>query len=114
MLAVRKRLTAFIAPVWALQISAWALCGVAAAQDTAQTAGSNTPPAIVIGLDEAIRRAEQNEPIFAAAAAEQKALALDRQNAGAALLPSVIYHNQALYTQPNGLKNQAGQTGNQA
>jgi len=114
MLAVRKRLTAFIAPVWALQISAWALCGVAAAQDTAQTAGANTPPPVLIGLDEAIRRAEQNEPIFAAAAAEQKALALDRRNAGAALLPSVIYHNQALYTQPNGLKNQGGQTGNQA
>jgi outer membrane protein TolC len=74
----------------------------------AQAPPANSPP-ISISLDEAIRRAEQNEPVFAAVSAEQRALALDRSIAGAALLPSVIYHNQVLYTQPNGLK-----SGNQA
>lgn len=94
-------------------LSTWSVPSVAqnVSQLSAQSSGS-TP--VVISLDEAIRRAEQNEPIFAAAMAEQRAVGLDRSIAGAALLPSVIYHNQALYTQPNGLKNQAGQTGNQS
>ena len=63
----------------------------------------------VISLDEAIHRAMANEPNFAASAAESKAAALDRSIARAALLPSAVYHNQALYTQPNGEQNQAGQ-----
>ncbi len=78
-----------------------------------QGAQTSTPP-VSISLDEAIRRAEQNEPVFAALSAERRATALDRSIAGAALLPSVVYHNQVLYTQPNGLTNQGGQTGNQA
>ena len=41
--------------------------------------------------------------------AASKSSALDRQIARAGLLPNVMYHNQALYTQPNGLQNQAGQ-----
>ncbi len=55
-----------------------------------------------LSLEEAIRRAEANEPTFAAAAAESRALALDRTNARAALLPTAINHNQAIYTEPNG------------
>ena len=35
--------------------------------------------------------------------------ALDRSIARSALLPGVVYHNQYLYTEPNGLQNQAGQ-----
>ena len=61
-----------------------------------------TAPA-VITLEEAIRRAEANEPTYAAASAQSKVSALDRSIARAGLLPSVVYHNQALYTQPNGL-----------
>jgi outer membrane protein TolC len=68
---------------------------------------------IVISLDEAIRRAEQNEPNFANAVAASGAAALDRSIARSALLPGAIYHNQYLYTQPNGARNSAGQTGNQ-
>lgn len=94
-------------------LSTWSAHSVAqnVSQVSAPPSGS-TP--VVISLDEAIRRAEQNEPVFAAAMAEQRIGALDRSIAGAALLPSVIYHNQVLYTQPNGQVNQAGQTGNQS
>jgi len=63
----------------------------------------------VITLDEAIHRAEANEPQFAAALADSKSAGLDRSIARAGLLPSAVYHNQALYTQPNGQQNQAGQ-----
>ena len=64
--------------------------GAAAAQPV-------TPP--VITLDEAIRRAQANEPNFATAQAEAKATALDRSIARAALLPNAVYLNQFLYTQ---------------
>lgn len=68
----------------------------------------------VISLEEALKRAQTSEPAFAQAAADSKVAGLDRAIARAALLPSVTYHNQALYTQPNGLSNQAGQgTGSQ-
>ena len=50
-----------------------------------------------------------NEPSYAAAAANNRLAALDRSIARSALLPGVIYHNQYLYTEPNGLQNQAGQ-----
>ncbi|HEV2578927.1 MAG TPA: TolC family protein [Acidobacteriaceae bacterium] len=59
-------------------------------------------PDAPITLDEAIRRAEANEPTFAAAAAEGRATALERKDARAALLPSATYHNQYLFTQSNG------------
>ena len=55
----------------------------------------------VISLDEAIKRAEANEPAYAASSAESKSAGLDRGIARGALLPSVDYHNQALYTQTN-------------
>jgi len=64
---------------------------------------------IRITLEEAIRRAEANEPAYASSLAESKSSALDRWNARAGLLPGVTYHNQALYTQANGQQNQAGQ-----
>ena len=71
------------------------------------------PPAanqpILVTLQEAIRRAEANEPAYAAAAAAGVSAELDRSIARAGLLPGVNYYNQALYTQPNGLLNQAGQ-----
>jgi outer membrane protein TolC len=64
---------------------------------------------IAITLEEAIRRAQANEPAYAAMSAESRAMQLDRSIARAGLLPSVVYHNQALYTQANGLTNLAGQ-----
>jgi outer membrane protein TolC len=53
-----------------------------------------------ITLEDAIARAKANEPNFAAAVASAKVAALDRSLARSALLPSVVYHNQYLYTQP--------------
>jgi outer membrane protein len=41
--------------------------------------------------------------------AENKALALDRSIARAALLPTVVYHNQFLYTQSNTPRDRVGQ-----
>ncbi len=66
-----------------------------------------------ITLDEAIRRARANEPAFAAAVAASRVANLDRSIARAELLPSATYHNQVLYTQPNGAHNSAGSTGSQ-
>jgi outer membrane protein TolC len=71
-------------------------------QAPADAPATNKP----ITLDEAIHRAQANEPAFAASSAESRAAALDRSIARAELMPGVVYHNQALYTQPNGQKNQ--------
>ena len=68
-----------------------------------------TPTTPIITLDEAIHLAQANEPAFAASVAESKVAGLDRSIARAALLPGAVYHNQVLYTQPNGEQNQAGQ-----
>lgn len=85
----------------------------APAQAVAQAAASGQAgPAIT--LDEALSRARANEPTFAAAFAASKTAELDRSIARSALLPTVTYHNQYLYTQPNGAVNQAGSTGAQA
>jgi len=54
-----------------------------------------------VTLDEALKLALANEPTFAAAAAASKVAQLDRSIARAALLPSLDYHNQYLYTQAN-------------
>jgi outer membrane protein TolC len=72
---------------------------------------SSSPAAqpVAITLEEAIHRAQANQPEFAAALAQSKSSSLDRSIARNGLLPSVVYHNQALYTQANGAQNQAGQ-----
>jgi outer membrane protein TolC len=77
----------------------------------AQQATPTSAP--VISLSEAIHRAQQNEPAFANALAAQKSAFIDRYLAKAALLPSVTFHNQALYTEPNGQTNQGGSAGTQ-
>ena len=83
--------------------------GPSAPQDLSAT--DSTATSQTISLEEALRRAEANEPAFAAAAAESHALALDRTNARAALLPTAVDHNQAIYTQPNGVPaSRIGQT----
>jgi outer membrane protein TolC len=78
-----------------------------AASVTAQTAPRIATPSALsvsgISLEQAIAMAQNNEPQFAAAVAERRALALERTNAKTALLPTVTYHNQAIYTQPNGV-----------
>jgi outer membrane protein TolC len=69
------------------------------AQQVQATTDQPTPS---IALDEAITRAKANEPNFAAAVAASGVSALDRSIARSALLPSVTYHNQFLYTQGTG------------
>src|SRR5271170_4927482 len=54
-----------------------------------------------ITFDEAVKRAEANEPAYAVSMGDAESAALDRTMARTALLPSVVYHNQALYTQSN-------------
>ena len=70
----------------------------------AQTPAPQKP----ITLDEAIHLAEANEPMFAAAVAESRVTALQSKDAKAALLPSVIFHNQYLYTESNHVKSSSG------
>lgn len=81
--------------------------GITASAQTAQAGPSIT-------LDEALTRARANEPTFVAAEAAARTTALDRSIARAALLPTAVYHNQYLYTQPNGAQNQAGSSATQA
>lgn len=69
------------------------------------------PSPVSISLQEAIRRAQANEPLFAASVAAQKNAAISGYLAKAALLPSVTYHNQMLYTQPNGEAASSGTAG---
>ena len=66
--------------------------------------------ATTISLDEAIRRAEANEPAFAAATADSRVSQLDRSIARTGLLPSATYHNEYLFTQGNGSNDRIGQT----
>ena len=78
----------------------------ASAQAPGDQAGQANPAPLTsvqgeaITLEEAIRRAEANEASYATALANSKVAALDRSIARGALLPSAVYHNQAIYTQP--------------
>ncbi|MFN2976485.1 TolC family protein [Terriglobus aquaticus] len=67
-----------------------------------QTAVSTTA-APELTLEQAIVRAMANEPAFAAARADRDVSRLERTNARTAVLPTATYHNQAIYTQPNGV-----------
>jgi outer membrane protein TolC len=85
------------------------------AQNVAATPVSEARAApITVTLDEAIERARANDPGYATAVADSGSAALDRSISRSALLPGVTYHNQYLYTQPNGTRNSAGQTGSQS
>jgi outer membrane protein TolC len=64
---------------------------------------------LVITLDEAIKRAEANEPNFAAAEAASQSAALDRSIARAGLLPTARLYSQGIYTQPNGIYAEGGE-----
>lgn len=87
-----------------------ALTGASHSQElTSQILGADTSIQ-TISLVEALRRAEVNEPFFRSTEAESRALALERTNARAALLPSATYHNQVIYTQPSGQPARIGQT----
>lgn len=74
----------------------------------AQVAITQTPT--VVTLDDALRLSEANEPIFRASLADSTIARLDKSIAVSGLLPSVVYHNQYLFTQGNGSSSRIGQT----
>ncbi len=95
-------------PVWTSTVASLLLVASALGYGQATQLADAAQP-VVITLDEAIHRAEASDPAYAAARADRGAASLDRSIARGGMLPGVVYHNQALYTQPNGLLNQAGQ-----
>lgn len=88
-------------------VSLWAQTGASGGRSAASTNGNGSPTSI--SLDQAIALALQNDPAYAANKATRGSALLDRSIARSALLPQATFHNEYLYTQPNGLKNQAGQ-----
>jgi len=87
--------------------------GIAAAQEasapanTAVTKGAlqadpATSPTLRLTLQDALARARKNSTQFQAAQTDAAIARQDRFQAGTALLPSVNYNTQALYTQGNG------------
>lgn len=86
--------------IWLCRSAVFGLVAVSAqvpAQVAVQTAGET------ITLDRALALARLNEPTFAASVAASRTARLDKSIAQASLLPSVIYHNQYLYTESNHL-----------
>lgn len=83
------------------------LVGVARVAGLSQAPVPGTGPDITV--EDAIKLAQNNEPAFAAAAAESRAAALERADAKAGLLPSVVFHNQYLYTEANRAKSTSTQ-----
>lgn len=85
----------------------------AVAQQQGPAPATNAPPPSIT-LEEAIAMARANEPTFAAASGNARIAALDHSIAQAALLPNATFHNQYLYTQPNGLFSATAPRGAQA
>ncbi|HEX4038267.1 MAG TPA: TolC family protein [Acidobacteriaceae bacterium] len=77
-------------------------------------AGAPQAPAPSLTLDQAIAAAVAADPIYASSLSTSGAAQMDHALARSALLPNAAAHGQYLYTQPNGVRNQAGQIGSQA
>jgi outer membrane protein TolC len=73
-----------------------------ASPQTANQGAANATPPRRLTLQDALALARKNSVPFQAAQTDAAILRQDRHQAAAALLPSVIYNNQALYTQGNG------------
>lgn len=85
--------------------------GLAPKLALAQVPGAALEPApIIVTLVEALHRAEANEPSFAASVAASRSAVQDRWIARGNLLPGVVYHNLATYTQANGAPGQTSQS----
>lgn len=86
--------------------------GQTAGEAKGATAGAAAPEpkqAVVITLDEAIKRAEASEATYAASKATSGSAQLDKSIAVAGLLPNAHYFSQGIYTQPNGLYAEGGE-----
>ena len=100
---------------WAIA-AAGILLAVPLASAQAQVSAAQAGPAqpqqsITITLNEAIRRAEANDPAYAAASGASSSAKLDKSIALAALLPNVHGVSTDVYVQPNGINTEgdAGQ-----
>ncbi|WP_232298776.1 TolC family protein [Granulicella tundricola] len=78
-----------------------AVGGSAGTDPGMQAVGNSTATGQTITLTQALNLARANEPSFAAAYAASRVANLDKSIARSALLPSVVYHNQYLFTQSN-------------
>lgn len=80
------------------------------AQSAQQPNTSAVNPPLRVTLQDALDRARKNSTQFQAAQTDAALARQDRFQAGAALLPSVTYNNQAIYTQgaPSTLANKTG------
>src|SRR5207249_3176648 len=88
------------------------LVGSAGAQESPAPAGTvpannaqqvppPAPPVLRLTLEDALARARKNSTQFLAAQTDAAIARQDRYQAAAALLPTVTYNNEALYTQLN-------------
>ena len=71
----------------------------APAPQAAQQTATGASPTLRLTLEDALARARKNSTQFQAAQTDASIARQDRYQAGAALLPSVTYNNEALYTQ---------------
>ncbi len=83
--------------------TALAVQGSEAGMAGMQAAGSATKTSSTqaVTLVQALNLARANEPTFAAAYAASRVAKLDKSIARSSLLPSVVYHNQYLFTESN-------------
>lgn len=101
---------------WASMLALLSSCaGIVAAQETAPAAAAEphreaqqqslavtaTSPVLRLTLEDALARARKNSVQFQAAQTDAAIARQDRYQAAAALLPSVVYNNQAIYTKVN-------------
>lgn len=84
-------------------------CSLASSAQTEPPAPSssnqtNTPAPVTITLQDALQRAQKNNPEFRAALTELGIARQDRVQGRAALLPNVNYNASAIYTEGNGTR----------
>ena len=79
-----------------------AIAGVAQSPQSTQDPTSSTQAPATLTLQDALALARKNNVEFNAALTDQGVAHQDKVQARAALLPSLAYNNQALYTQGNG------------
>jgi outer membrane protein TolC len=70
-------------------------------REAQQPSPAATSPALRLTLEDALARARKNSTQFQAAQTDAAIARQDRYQAAAALLPSVAYNNQAIYTKVN-------------
>ena len=76
--------------------------------------GQSTQRAVHVTLTDAVKAAQANETTFVNAFATQRTASIDSYLAKVALLPTVKYHNQGVYTQPNRETTASAQGGSEA